>query len=184
MNRVAGPARNRWAVACLPDEMASIVRPPSRATTSDAVEIRRAESSDFDTVLTLRRALRREERPDEEPIDAQLRSMTRRQLDAAGQVIFLAEQGGDAVGILRCALQAPSDLVVRTAMLTTAYVDPAWRRRGIMGRLVDAAESWCAEHGVYDLRLRNAHDNAAANGAWEALGFRVVQVTRQRLTRR
>ena len=73
---------------------------------------------------------------------------------------------------------------MRTAMLTTAYVDPAWRRRGIMKRLVDAAESWCVSHGVYDLRLRNSHDNASANGAWEALGFRIVQVVRQRRTER
>lgn len=164
--------------------MASIVVPPAKAATSDAVEIRRAGPRDFETVIGLRRALRREERPQEEPIDAQLRAMTRRQLDAAGQVIFLAEVEDEAVGILRCALQAPTELVVRTAMLTTAYVDPAWRRRGIMARLVDAAVSWCATHGVHDLRLRNAHDNAAANGAWEALGFRVVQVVRQRRTER
>lgn len=164
--------------------MASIVRPPARAATSDAVEIRRAEPRDFETVLALRRALRREERPNEEPIDAQLRSMTRRQLDAAGQVILLAEHEGRAIGILRCALQAPSELVLRTAMLTTAYVEPSWRRRGVMARLVDAAESWSAGHGVHDLRLRNAHDNAAANGAWEALGFRVVQVVRQRIRER
>lgn len=164
--------------------MASTVVPPAKVATSDAVEIRRAGPRDFETVIDLRRALRREERPEEEPIDAQLRSMTRRQLDAAGQVIFLAEVADEAVGILRCALQAPTELVVRTAMLTTAYVDPAWRRRGIMTRLVDAAEEWCASHGVHDLRLRNAHDNAAANGAWEALGFRVVQVVRQRRTER
>lgn len=164
--------------------MASIVVPPAKAATSDAVDIRRAGPRDFDTVLELRRALRREERPDEEPIDAQLRAMTRRQLDSAGQVILLADVGDRTVGILRCALQAPTELVVRTAMLTTAYVEPAWRRRGIMARLVDAAESWCASHGVYDLRLRNAHDNAAANGAWEALGFRIVQVVRQRRAER
>lgn len=164
--------------------MASIVRPPSRAATSDAVQIRQADARDFSTVLELRRALRREERPDEEPIDAQLRAMTRRQLDAAGQVILLAEAAGRAVGILRCALQAPSDFVIRTAMLTTAYVDPAWRRQGIMTRLVAAAEQWSAEHGVHDLRLRNAPDNAAANGAWEALGFQVVQVVRQRHRKR
>jgi GNAT superfamily N-acetyltransferase len=164
--------------------MASIAVPPTKAATSDAVDIRRAGPRDFETVIELRRALRREERPNEEPIDAQLRAMTRRQLDAAGQVIFLAEVQDTAVGILRCALQAPTELVVRTAMLTTAFVDPAWRRRGIMTRLVNAAESWCVGHGVYDLRLRNAHDNAAANGAWEALGFHVVQVVRQRRTER
>ncbi|MBC7894836.1 MAG: GNAT family N-acetyltransferase [Cytophagaceae bacterium] len=164
--------------------MASTVVPPAKAATSDAVEIRRAAPRDFEIVIGLRRSLRREERPGEEPIDAQLRSMTRKQLNAAGQVIFLAEVADEAVGILRCALQAPTELVARTALLTTAYVDPAWRRRGIMTRLVDAAEGWCASHGVRDLRLRNAHDNAAANGAWEALGFRVVQVVRQRRTER
>jgi GNAT superfamily N-acetyltransferase len=66
-------------------------------------------------------------------------------------------------------------------MLTTAYVLPAHRRRGVMRQLVDAAAAWSASHGVIDLRLRNAHDNTAANAAWEALGFSVVQVVRQRV---
>ncbi|MCC6316214.1 MAG: GNAT family N-acetyltransferase [Gemmatimonadaceae bacterium] len=162
--------------------MARASVPPEQASTTGPIVIRRASREDFETVLALRQALRREERPDEEPIDEELRAMTRRQLSASGQIIFLADDGHRTIGILRCALQAPLDRVTRSALLTTAYVRPAWRRQGVMARLVQAASDWCLRHDVRDLRLRNAPDNAAANGAWEALGFKVVQVIRHRRT--
>ena len=146
--------------------------------------VRRAEPRDLETVVELRRALRREERPDAPDADDDLRTMTRRQLHGSSQIILLAATRDRSVGMLRCALQSPADPAVSTALLTTAWVHPAFRRTGVMTRLVADATDWCAAQGVYDVRLRNAYHNAVASAAWEALGFRIVQVIRQRTTER
>lgn len=146
--------------------------------------MRRAEPSDFATVIELRRALRREEYPGAPSIERELVEMTRRQLRGVSQVVLLAECGDTAVGVLRCAMQAPVESGPTCALLTTAYVVPAWRRQRVMTRLVAAAEEWCVANGVEQIRLRNAAGNALANAAWEAMGFATVQVIRQRAIRR
>jgi ribosomal protein S18 acetylase RimI-like enzyme len=145
--------------------------------------IRRAAPADVDALVALRVALRREERSSLRESPERIRQLTLRQLRGGSQVFFLAESDGDVVGILRCALQPQATIDSegpRAALLTTAYVAPAYRRRRIMRRLVEAAEQWSAERGVRELRLRNAHRNAAANATWEALGFPVSQVVRCR----
>lgn len=164
--------------------MATVARPGTRRTSASEVSIRRADPGDFDTVLELRRALRREEHPDSPMNDRDLIEMTRRQLRGTSQVVLLAVAGGEAVGVLRCALQAPVESGPSSALLTTAYVVPAWRRLGVMARLVAAAEAWSTALGVEQLRLRNAAGNDTANAAWEAMGFATVQVVRQRAIRR
>jgi GNAT superfamily N-acetyltransferase len=146
------------------------------------MRVRVAGPDDATVVTALRAALRVEESPaSPDTSRRRLHAYTRLQLMSLGQVFFLAERGGRTIGLLRCALQFQGEAQPRTAMLTTAYVLPAHRRRGVMRQLVDAAAAWSASHGVIDLRLRNAHDNTAANAAWEALGFSVVQVVRQRV---
>ncbi|MGQ0648874.1 MAG: GNAT family N-acetyltransferase [Gemmatimonadaceae bacterium] len=150
--------------------------------TESALLVRLAGPADVEVVTAMRGALRLEERPaSNEGSRERIRELTWRQLHGADQAFFLAEAQGVAVGLLRCALQYSPDNVVHSALLTTAYVFPAHRRQGIMRQLVDAAIEWCTARGVNDLRLRNAHDNASANAAWEALGFTVVQFVRQRI---
>jgi ribosomal protein S18 acetylase RimI-like enzyme len=46
--------------------------------------------------------------------------------------------------------------------------------------LLAAADRWCAERGLDEMRLHNAADNPLANAAWEALGFEVVEHLRVR----
>ena len=59
-----------------------------------------------------------------------------------------------------------------TAMLSAAYVAPAFRRRGLMGRLLEAALFWSAGEGAATLALVAARDNTAANAAYAAHGMR------------
>ncbi len=150
------------------------------------VGIRIAGRRDLDAIVSMRRALRHEERAAAglgAPEDgAELVENTRSQLTARGQAFFLASGGGSAVGVLRCALMRGD--APRYALLTTAYVLPGWRQRGVLRELVDAAASWCAERGVTDLRLRVYTANTSADRAWEALGFTVMQVIRRRVEER
>jgi len=60
------------------------------------------------------------------------------------------------------------------------YVVPRARRRGVLRALLAAAIEWCEARGLTELRLHNASDNAVANAAWDALGFRVVEHLRVR----
>ena len=151
------------------------------ASVRAGVAVRQAGPADLGAVTAMRAALRAEERPDAAGRERRrLREYTRQQLVSLGQAFFVAEASGTTVGVLRCALQFTAEGPPSSAMLTTAWVMPTHRRRGVMRRLVEAAAAWSASHGVTDLRLRNASDNATANAAWEALGFAVVQVVRQR----
>lgn len=147
------------------------------------VTVRVACPGDAAVVTALRIALRREERAvaiDPQDDDgAALLARTRRQLTSASQAFLVAEDGSDAVGVVRIALVGPENGNAH-AMLTTAYVAPSHRRRGVMRHLVAAAETWCRARGVAEIRLRNHLRNAAADACWESLGFGAVQVVRQR----
>lgn len=146
--------------------------------------IRAARTSDCDAICKLRRQLRSEERPGYPVKPEELRALTERQLRAKHQVLLVAESRGRLVGVLRCALPSPSERTSfgpLVAMLTTAYVTPGARRRGVLKRLVRAAELWSQERGATVLRLRNLGDNTLANTAWQALGFDVQHVVRERL---
>lgn len=152
-------------------------------TRADRVTIRLARAGDLEELSLLRSELRREER--EVALDrtddegGKVRALTRRQLAGPQQVFFVAVFDEVMVGMVRCALWSSPD-GGSVATLTTAYVSPAHRRRGIMRQLVEAATSWSQERGASDLRLRNHVSNSAAGAVWESLGFEVVQVVRRR----
>jgi ribosomal protein S18 acetylase RimI-like enzyme len=108
--------------------------------------------------------------------------LTKQQLAAERQVMFVAAEGDRVVGVLRCIdmrghrLLRPS----RYAMISTVFVEPAARRKGVLRSLMDAAIAWSRERKLKEMRLQNAVDNPLAVEAWEALGFRVVEQIRLR----
>ena len=108
--------------------------------------------------------------------------LTRQQLAADRQVMFVAAEGDRVVGVLRCIdtrghrLLRPS----RYAMVSTVYVEPAARRKGALRALMDAAIVWTRARKLKEMRLQNAVDNPLAMAAWEALGFRVAEQIRLR----
>ena len=152
------------------------------------VRVRQATVADLEAVVRLRLALLREH--GEHPIYGRLRAdaadraraLYGAQLVAAGEAIWLAEAGGEAIGILRSVDSHGSPLLhpARYCYVSSAYVVPAWRRRGVLRRLLGAVEQWCAEEGLGEIRLHNAADNAGAGATWESLGFRAVEVLRVR----
>lgn len=155
---------------------------------SQAITIRTATQSDLADVVTLRLALLREYRSN--PLYRRLRRDAREraerlfatQLASRHEVIFLAHQGGAAVGILRClhATGSPLLLPAEYGYISSVYVVPELRRTGVLRQLFDEAVRWCRARGIRELRLHNAADNPTANATWDALGFEVVEVLRLR----
>lgn len=153
--------------------------------------MRRATPRDLAVVVELRLALLHEHA--DHPIHGRLRrdapERARRlfaaQLRSSDEVIFLAERDGEIVGILRCVQMAGLPLLMPAlyGYVSSVYVVPAARRRGVLRALLDAAVQWCQERGITELRLHNAAESAVANAAWEALGFRVAEHLRIRRLR-
>lgn len=156
--------------------------------TQRALTIRRAQASDLKDVVRLRIALLREHA--DNPVYGRLRDDAAEravevfgaQLRLEDQVTFLAERGGAAIGIMRCADTVGSPLLypARYGYISSVYVVPDERRHGVLKALFAAAEDWCAGRGLTELRLHNAPENPLSSSAWTALGFEVVEHLRAR----
>lgn len=150
------------------------------------VSVRKARLADLDTIVRLRLSLLREHPG--HPIYGRLRADAERrarevftaQLSALGETMFLAERDGRVVGILRCAESIASPLLdpPRYAYISSVFVDPEHRRSGVLRALLDAAERWCAERGLGDMRLHSVSGDEVSEGAWEHLGFMPVETVR------
>lgn len=150
------------------------------------VTVRTATPDDLDVVVELRLALVREHddnplykrmRPDA-PIQA--RHHFAAQLRSPDEVILLAEHEGRSVGILRCVQVAGIPLVfpLLHGYISSVYVVPEARRRGVLRALFASALDWCRARGLTEIRLHNAVENSAANSAWESLGFAAAEYLR------
>lgn len=153
-----------------------------------AVRVRQASPRDLDAVVRLRLALLREHpdhpiygrlRPD---ADARARELFAAQLRTPTEAIFLADVGNETAGILRCVESLGSPLLdpARYAYVSSVYVRPDLRRRGVLRALVVAAERWSRERQLTQMRLHNVHGSEMAERAWAALGFAVVEQVRVR----
>jgi GNAT superfamily N-acetyltransferase len=170
----------------------SIGRLADRATpaANDAAvpRVRPAAPRDLGAVVALRIALLREH-PDHPiygrlrtEIDRRARELFSAQLRSTTETILLAELDGDIVGILRCVESIGSPLLdpARYAYVSSAYVRPEARRRGVLRALVAEAERWSRARGLDQMRLHNVAGSIDAERAWDALGFTIVEQVRFR----
>ncbi|MDQ2768837.1 MAG: GNAT family N-acetyltransferase [Gemmatimonadota bacterium] len=145
--------------------------------------VRAATMADLATVVELRLALLREHsanpiyrrlRPD---APARASRLFAAQLRCPSEVIFLAENDGVPVGVLRVVASAGLPLLfpAKHGYISSVYVVPNARRHGVLRALFTAAIGWCRERGLREARLHNAVENETANAVWDALGFRVVE---------
>jgi 16S rRNA (guanine527-N7)-methyltransferase len=97
---------------------------------------------------------------------ADLGEVQKAYLESGG--FWVAEAGGEVVGMLGAAA-----LDDETAGLRRLRVDPAWRRRGIAGRLCEMAEEFCRERGFARLQLHTEARMEAARRLYEKRGYRL-----------
>jgi ribosomal protein S18 acetylase RimI-like enzyme len=155
----------------------------------NSLAVRPARLDDLDQIVALRVALLREYR--EHPLYTELRDDVQdrarelyfSQLAAPDETIFLAERAGRIVGLLRCVDTPGSPLLMpeRYCYVSSVYVVPAERRRGVLRALLAAAERWCEQRGLAEMRLHNAASARAAAAVWSAFGFEVVEEVRRRV---
>ncbi|HEY9226164.1 MAG TPA: GNAT family N-acetyltransferase [Gemmatimonadaceae bacterium] len=156
---------------------------------TDRLVVRAARLDDLAEIVELRLALLREYgdaplyarlRPD---VDERARELYFAQLVAPHETMLLAERRGQIVGILRCVDTTASPLLLpeRYCYVSSVYVRPAERRRGVLRALVAAAEKWCAERGIGEMRLHNSASSSFIGQVWEAFGFEVVEHVRRRV---
>jgi GNAT superfamily N-acetyltransferase len=150
--------------------------------------VRAALLQDLSAVVALRLALLREH-PDHPiygrlraDVDERARTLFATQLRSTMEVILLGELNGEVVGVLRCVESIGSPLLepARYAYVSSAYVRPDARRRGVLRALLRAADRWARVRGLDQMRLHNVAGSEAAERAWTALGFSVVEQVRVR----
>ena len=123
-------------------------RASSAANTAAVPRVRPATPRDLDAVVALRIALL-SEHPDHPiygrlrpEIDRRARELFAAQLRARTETILLAELAGEVVGIIRCVESIGSPLLepARYGYVSSAYVRPDARRRGVLRALVAEVE--------------------------------------------
>jgi GNAT superfamily N-acetyltransferase len=159
-----------------------------RAAHDGVIAVRRATRDDATVITEMRLALLEEERDHplftDPPPDVvrRARALSDHQLEGQRETFFLAFDGEPVVGMLRCLEARGSPLAgpARYAMVTSAYVRPTHRRRGVLRALLGAADDWCRSRGLGEMRLHCGLTNDAGNATWDSLGFDPVEVLRRR----
>ena len=151
--------------------------------------VRPARVDDLNEIVDLRLALLREY--SDAPLYSRLRpdapdrarELYYTQLISPNETMFVAHRGEPIVGILRCVdtISSPLLLPERYCYVSSVYVIPAERRRGVLRALLAAAERWCEDRGLSEIRLHNSGSSTVAAGVWEAFGFEVVEEVRRRV---
>ncbi|MDB4905914.1 MAG: GCN5-related N-acetyltransferase [Gemmatimonadetes bacterium] len=150
--------------------------------------IRQATLRDLDAVVALRLALLREHpehplygrlRPDAEE---RARDLYAQQLQSTNEAVFVFCERDDIIGILRCVESLNSPLLdpPKYCYVSSVYVIPRARRRGILRALFARAVDWAKHRGLDEMRLHNVSTNPLASRAWDALGFGIVEHVRVR----
>ena len=144
-------------------------------------EVRRGRPGDLDAVVGLFASVAAEGRwiAAEAPIDrGQRRRRLREGLDQPGTAMFVADAGGEVVGMLR--IDKAGYGVAELGMLVAA----AWRRRGVGSALLRAGIAWAREVGAHKVALQVWPHNQAAISLYERFGFEREGLLRRHYRRR
>lgn len=155
---------------------------------TDVLAVRPAVIDDLPDIVDLRLALLREYGND--PLYMRLRSdaperaheLFLAQLASPDETMLLAVRGRRIVGIFRC-VDAPGSPLLepeRYCYVSSVYVRPSERRRGVLRALLAAAERWCHDRGIDEMRLHSASSSTLAADVWSAFGFEIVEHVRRR----
>jgi GNAT superfamily N-acetyltransferase len=118
-----------------------------------------------------------------EDADIRARQIFSAQLrNTSTEVILLAERESEVIGILRCVHSIGYPLLYPDAYgyISSVYVVPSERRRGVLKLMLEAAEQWCKNRGLDEMRLYSLPGETVSAQTWESLGFEVVEQLRVR----
>jgi ribosomal protein S18 acetylase RimI-like enzyme len=132
------------------------------------VSVRRAEERDAEAVLALMAGLGRP--AVDEDASMQRRTFLAHLADDACTV-FLAEEGGAAVGAASLWIRPRLNWTTPEAWVPDLYVDPSYRRRGHAGALLAACADEGRRRGCHRLVLESGHQRAEAHRLYESFGF-------------
>ncbi|MEA2161881.1 MAG: aminoglycoside 6-N-acetyltransferase [Thermoanaerobaculia bacterium] len=139
------------------------------------MNVRPVNGEDRDAWLRMRAALWPEESGEElaDEIDHFLKHPTSSTLSA----VFVSEHAeGQVTGFIELFLRNYAEGCVGvTPYIEAWFVEPAWRGRGVGKALMEAAESWSANHGFRELASDTELENEASQQAHRACGFDEVE---------
>ena len=146
----------------------------------ERVHLRRATADDAGTIAALNEHVHRLH---VEALPAQFLTVDRTaaeaffsaQLADEGNIVWIAELGGEPVGYLY-AVEAHRGVNPFTTEQHTLYihhlaVDPAVRRRGVGSAMIATAETYARAHGLSGLRLDSWLFKTEAHAFFRGLGF-------------
>jgi len=88
-----------------------------------------------------------------------------------GSIVLVAEQSGQAVGVVTVHLFQAMHANEPNAWLTALVVDEAVRGQGVGSALVQRAEEWAAQHGALRISLTSALHRGEAHEFYKALDY-------------
>lgn len=91
--------------------------------------------------------------------------------------VFVAEEREGLVGFLELSLRSYAEGCDSSPVpyVEGWFVAEAWRRRGVGGALMQAAEEWSREHGFTEMGSDTQDWNRLSRDAHAALGFSEVE---------
>jgi ribosomal protein S18 acetylase RimI-like enzyme len=140
-----------------------------QATTSERISVRAASAADRATAMTL-------------IAPGTPRGQVSLALMRAGQgLLWVAVEGEgereQLVGLLLATIQVAAEGDELVGYIQELLVHPAYRRLGVAGHLLDAAEPYfIEEHGLDRIELATSPDNDAALRLYRSRGYTIHQV--------
>jgi GNAT superfamily N-acetyltransferase len=136
---------------------------------AEGIEIRPARTDEIDEMLPLIRAYC--DFYETEPDDDGLRKMFETLINEPGQgAIFIARDGGSAVGFATLDWKWSSLKAARLGYLEDLFVDPEARGRGIADALIEVCAQRCRELGMPAMQWLTAPDNHRAQKVYNRAG--------------
>ena len=141
--------------------------------------IRDANQTDIDTLLHFEQEVITAERPFDPTLKAEttyydLHSM----MNDSNVKLVVAEVNEQVIGSGYARIEKSKHFSQHShhAYLGFMYVVPAFRGRGINGKIIESLKNWAQKQGVTEMRLEVYHGNTAAIKAYEKFGFSMLVV--------
>jgi ribosomal protein S18 acetylase RimI-like enzyme len=154
------------------------------ATDHDRAHLLKAVTDEQD----YERALHATRRPGVEIAEAYLAHIRAKVAQNQG-ALLIAELKGVFAGYAACWIEhdgniAETDDSNHFGYVADTYVAPEFRGRGVVSRLLEAAESHMRERGVSRMRIWTLANNTSAKRAYESYGFEPYEVVMEKMLRR